>query len=213
MPNALPIAGGARPSLPRPSTPSVLPSMSVPSVTCQGSPAFMRAFSQPIRRVSSSIRPKAMPVVGLPAAGAADRDAALGGGLDVDRGVAAAGGDQELEVGQCLDDGARKPRALAHHHDDLEVLAVADGVGVGAPHRVGVHLDLDVLELRPVGELERHVLVVVENRAAKGHCITPGIKPGGVCRAARACTRGPGRVLINQGSVFSRTRAFARQSA
>ena len=40
--------------------------MSMPSVSCQCSPAFIRAFSQPIRRVSSSIRPKAMPVVGLP---------------------------------------------------------------------------------------------------------------------------------------------------
>ena len=37
-------------------------------VACQGSPAFMRAFSQPMRRVSSSIRPKAMPVVGEPTA-------------------------------------------------------------------------------------------------------------------------------------------------
>ena len=35
-------------------------------VTCQGSPAFMRAFSKPMRRVSSSIRPMAMPAVGLP---------------------------------------------------------------------------------------------------------------------------------------------------
>ena len=35
-------------------------------VTCHGAPAFSRAFSKPIRRVSSSISPKAMPVVGLP---------------------------------------------------------------------------------------------------------------------------------------------------
>ena len=33
---------------------------------CQGAPAFSRAFSKPMWRVSSSIRPKAMPAVGLP---------------------------------------------------------------------------------------------------------------------------------------------------
>ena len=40
--------------------------MSMPSVFCQGTPDFIRACSQPIRRVSSRISPKAMPVVGLP---------------------------------------------------------------------------------------------------------------------------------------------------
>jgi hypothetical protein len=37
-------------------------------VTCHGAPAFSRAFSKPMRRVSSSISPKAMPVVGEPKA-------------------------------------------------------------------------------------------------------------------------------------------------
>ncbi len=40
--------------------------MSGPSVTCHGSPALRRPHSKPIRRVSSRIRPKVMPVVGLP---------------------------------------------------------------------------------------------------------------------------------------------------
>ena len=53
-------AGRARAELAEAEQPSVLPSMSMPSVVCQCSPAFMRAFSQPIRRVSSRIRPKAM---------------------------------------------------------------------------------------------------------------------------------------------------------
>ena len=66
MPNALATPAARVPSLPRPRMPSVWPSMSAPIVTCQGSPAFIRAFSQPIRRVSSIIRPKVMPVVGLP---------------------------------------------------------------------------------------------------------------------------------------------------
>ena len=45
------------------------------------------------------------------AGGAADRDAALLAGLHVDRGVVGAGGDQELELGQRLDDRTGKGRA------------------------------------------------------------------------------------------------------
>ncbi len=64
----------------------------------------------------------AMPEVGLPnERRAADRDAARLRGLGVDRGVAHAGGDQELEVGQRLDHLARKAGALAHGDDDLEI--------------------------------------------------------------------------------------------
>ena len=35
-------------------------------VICHGAPAFMRAFSKPMRRVNSSIRPMAIEAVGLP---------------------------------------------------------------------------------------------------------------------------------------------------
>ena len=124
------------------------------------------------------------------AAGAADDDAALGAGLHVDRGVVGAGGDEELELRHAVDHLAGKAGALAHHHDDVEILEVADGVGVAAADRLGEHLDLDVLgDLRPVGELERHVLVVVEDRAAIGHVSTPWMKRAGVCRGGRGRTR------------------------
>src|SRR6516165_1053552 len=52
--------------------------------------------------------------------GAADDDAALIGGGDVDRRVAQAGGDEELELGQLLDHPTREGGALAHGADDLE---------------------------------------------------------------------------------------------
>src|SRR4029077_12879903 len=108
------------------------------------------------------------------AAGAADHDAALLTGLHVDRGVVSTGGDEELELRHAVDHRARKSRALTHHHDDVEVLEVADGVCVAPAHRLGEHLDIDVLRhLRPVGEIERHVLVVVDDRAAIGHVSTP----------------------------------------
>ena len=46
--------------------PSVLPLRSMPSVDCQRLPAFSRAFSMPILRASSMIRPMVSSAVGLP---------------------------------------------------------------------------------------------------------------------------------------------------
>ena len=75
----------------------------------------------------------AMPEVGIAERwGPADHDAALLGGGDVDRGVAQAGGDEELEVGQLLDHGAREGRALAHGADDVEALQRLDDVVLAA---------------------------------------------------------------------------------
>ena len=102
-------------------------------------------------------------------AGAADRDAARLGRLGVDRGVARAGGDQELELGQRLDHLLRKAGALAHRDDDLEILKRRDDL-VRAAEMLLEDLDVDLaLELRPVGDLEDDVLIVVENCAAQRH--------------------------------------------
>ncbi len=112
----------------------------------------------------------AMPEVGLPNdAGAADRDAALLGRLGVDRGIAHAGGDEEFQVGQRLDHLARKAGALAHGDDDLKTLERGDDL-VGPAEMLIEDFEVDVaLDLRPVGDLEHHVLIIVENCAANRH--------------------------------------------
>src|SRR4051795_4934448 len=59
-------------------------------------------------------------------AGAADGDAELPRGADVDGDVARAGGDQQPQVRQPLEDVAREGRALAHGDDDVERLQPGD---------------------------------------------------------------------------------------
>ena len=102
-------------------------------------------------------------------AGAADRDAAGLRCLGVDRGIAHAGGDQELQVGQGVDDLLREAGALAHGDDDLEALQRRDDL-VRAAEMLVEDLEFDIaLDLRPVGDLEHDVLIVVENCAANRH--------------------------------------------
>ncbi|MHC2681637.1 hypothetical protein ACVJDU_003201 [Bradyrhizobium diazoefficiens] len=64
MPNAFAMPAILLPSLPSPTMPSVSPSISTPAKVCQGSPACMRAFSRPMPRVSSRIRPMVSGAVG-----------------------------------------------------------------------------------------------------------------------------------------------------
>jgi len=108
----------------------------------------------------------AMPEVGLPTrAGAADGDAALRCGRDVNRGVAHASGDQELELGSFSITARGKPGALAHGADDLEVCSALTRY---PPAEMLVE-DLDVelaRDARPVGHCEGDVLEVVEDCAA-----------------------------------------------
>src|SRR5262249_21169141 len=100
--------------------------------------------------------------------GAADHDAARVGGGDVDRGVAQAGGDEELERGQFLDHRAREGDAFAHGADDVEALQRRDDLVLPAKVRVE-DLDIEVTgNLRPVGRLEGDVLIVVEDRTGGG---------------------------------------------
>ena len=106
-------------------------------------------------------------------AGAADRDAARLGRLGIDRGVAHAGGDQELQVGERVDHRLRKAGALAHGDDDLEALQRLDDL-IRAAEMVVENLELDVgLDLGPIGDLEDDVLVIVENSAANRHDFHP----------------------------------------
>ena len=86
-----------------------------------------------------------MPVVGLPTAPVpltvTPRSV---GRLDVEGIVLGAGGDQELQVGQGLDDPARKRRALAHADHDGKALQGLDRLGLAGEGLVE-DLDLDVL--------------------------------------------------------------------
>ncbi len=97
-------------------------------------------------------------------AGAGDRDALRGGGGHVDRGVAHAGSDEQLEVGQPGEQGAREGRALAHGHDGFE------GREAGRERvfvRDVVAEEVDVAAGRqalPVRHRLRDALVIVQNR-------------------------------------------------
>jgi hypothetical protein len=98
--------------------------------------------------------------------GRADHDAARLGGLEVQHEVALAGGDQELEVGQRLDQAARKRRSLARQHHHIEALE-RPGDLVGPAERGVEHRERDLAcERGPVGEPKGDVLVVVEDGAA-----------------------------------------------
>ena len=100
---------------------------------------------------------------------AADHDAARLRRLNVDRGVAHAGGDQQLEVGQRLDHLARKTGALAHGDDDRKLLERRDDVSRPAEmlvENLDVHIAFD---FRPIGDFMVHILIVVENCAARRH--------------------------------------------
>ena len=74
---------------------------------------------------------------------AADHHAALLGRRHVERGIAQAGGDEELEIRQLLDHGARERRALAHRADDAEALQRLDHI-VRPAEMLVEHLDVEV---------------------------------------------------------------------
>ena len=69
--------------------------------------------------------------------------------------------------------------------DDLESLERGDDVIGPAEMRIE-DLDVDVaLDLRPVGDLEHHVLIIVENCAANRHDASTPLMSGGGSRACR----------------------------
>ena len=118
-----------------------------------------------------------MPVVGTAHdAGAADGNAALAARFDIERVIAGAGGDQELQVGEGFDNLAREGGAFAHADDDREALQGLDRFVLAGEGFVE-HLDLDVLgDPRPVGECQRHILVIVEN-SGPNHAQVLSLRP------------------------------------
>ncbi len=164
---ARPTFATREPSVPSPSTPSVLPFRPSPTVVCQR-PSRVARSSAGMRRASARISPHASSAVGYGSPAVPQTsDAALGRRLHVDGGIAHARGDEELELGQALEQRPRERRPLAQGHDDVEV---------GQPRRERGLVGQVVLEghdLRargqalPVGHAERHALVVVEKRHAR----------------------------------------------
>ncbi len=110
---------------------------------------------------------------------AADGDAPGAGGGDVDRGVAQAGGDQEPQPGQPVEERRVDRRPLPHDDQDL---AVPDGgdqrVPVVEVLAQDAHLDAAV-ERAPVGGGQGDALVVVEYGAAQLHGGMIAYVPGG----------------------------------
>ena len=118
MPNAWPTAATRLPSRPSPTTPSVAPSRSVPSPSCQPpSRRWRSSAGMPLASASSSAQ-VCSTVGAVSAAGAADDDPALPRGLDVDRDVLPAGGDQQPQVGQPRQQRPREGGPLAHRDHD-----------------------------------------------------------------------------------------------
>ena len=106
-------------------------------------------------------------------AGAAHGNAARFGHLGIDRGIAHTGGDEEFQVGQGAEDRFRERGPFAHGDDDLKSLQRGDDF-VGSAEMLLKYFDFDaVFDLAPIGDLERHVLVVIEDRAANCHVASP----------------------------------------
>ena len=96
------------------------------------------------------------------AARAAHHHLAVGGGGHVDGGVALAGGHQQPQLGQPLEQRARHRHALAHHAHHVEVGQRAGG-GVDIVEALVEHHHLVVLlQARPVGHAQGDILVIVE---------------------------------------------------
>ena len=144
--------------------------------------------------------------------GAADGDAALGGGRDVDGGVAAAGGDEQPEVRQPLEQGARERRPLAHGDDDVERRQPLDE-RVLVVEVVGELDDVDGLgDAGPVGEAGGDGLVVVEDGDAVhgvGLLHANGPAPPDVCPGASGPSTGGSVVGAGLGAPGAAPLRFA----
>ena len=145
MPNALATPAARAPSLPRPTMPSVRPSMSAPMRDLPGLARLHAGIleADPARQFEDQAEGDAGGRIAV-AAGAADDDAALGRRLDVDRVVRGAGGDEELEVGQRLDHVAAEAACARAWRRRCESPAGRGGPRRRALERLVEHLDLDV---------------------------------------------------------------------
>ncbi|MDT4844418.1 hypothetical protein FQZ97_783740 [compost metagenome] len=118
--------------------------------------------------------------VGVGAAGrAADDDALLGAGLQVDGVVAHAGRDQQAQLGQRADALRGERRALAHGHDHVET--VERGLDLFGRDEIIEDLHLGVTAQRgPIRIAPGYVVVIVE------YCDFQVLSPGGVAPMAPA---------------------------
>ena len=130
------------PRLPRPSEAERLAAELGPDVVCQP-PSRSARSSRGICRTARGSAPRPARRSARQRRACRRRHAALARGLEVDRGVAHAGGDEEPQVGSCSSSVARERRALAHRHDDLEVRSrrtiapcPRDGRGMNRPHNL-----------------------------------------------------------------------------
>ncbi len=100
-------------------------------------------------------------------------DASLGRGIDIDGRVARTGRGYELQSRQPLDDRPRQRCALAHDADHVErQQALDDRVEIG--QMVIENGDRGApSERRPIGHLQRHVLIVVQDGYVDHFCHTP----------------------------------------
>src|SRR5947208_5650258 len=97
-------------------------------------------------------------------AGAAHRDAAVAERCHIERGVAHAGGDQQFELRQAVDDAFRERGALTHRRDDLAVGERAhDILGIGERKALYGDLDAAGAHRRPIRHTVRDALITIEN--------------------------------------------------
>src|SRR2546426_10941562 len=100
---------------------------------------------------------------GRPVSGMGNRDPAICCCSDVDRRIYGPRRADELEIGEALDDAARERGPLTHDADDIERKEPSYH-GIGVVDVILKHGDVRaVAEHRPVGALERCVLIVVQN--------------------------------------------------
>ncbi|MNE73287.1 hypothetical protein D3C80_1692880 [compost metagenome] len=97
----------------------------------------------------------------LVAVGATHLDTQLGGGLQVQGGIAHAAGEQQLEIGQAAQQALVEHRAFTHHADHFEALqALGKGVAVSGIVVEKRHL-ADTVQYRPIDHATCHILPIV----------------------------------------------------
>ena len=121
-----------RADMPQPQQPEGLALQ--PDTDGSSPPAFSRqpVFQRNLPRNAQNQAPRQLGGAFACSVGAADRYAQVGGGLNVEGGVAPPGGNQQAQVGQPLQQRAGKWRAFPHSHHHVETgQAFREGVFAG----------------------------------------------------------------------------------
>src|SRR5258708_20391443 len=92
-----------------------------------------------------------------------DGDPMIARGVDIDRGVSRSRRGDELELGKALNDVAGQRGSLAHDANDIKrQQPLNQGVGIGEV--VLKYGDVcSIAQYRPIGVIERPILVIVQN--------------------------------------------------